>query len=76
MRHAQKYWLEIQAKEAVEKAMQKEVILDAGDLVIVGTSDYNFISNVRELLLEEAAKHLVRAEMLHRAMTRTGKKND
>ena len=74
MRHAQKYWLEIQAKEAVEKAMQKEVILDAGDQVLIGSEDYKFVSGVRELLLEEAAKQLVRAEMLHRAMTKMEKK--
>lgn len=68
MRHAQKYWLEIQAKQAVEIAMQKSVKDDA-DQILIGTKDLKFVSGVRDLLLQDAAKQLIKAEILHRAMT-------
>ena len=75
MRHAQKYWLEIQAKQAVEIAMQKSVKDDA-DQILIGIKDLKFISGVRDLLLQDVAKQLIRAEILHRAMTKMERKNE
>lgn len=74
MRHAQKHWLELQAKEAIDKAMKNEVLLDAENHVLIGTEDYKFISGVRNRILKEAAKQLVRAELLHRTLTKLERK--
>lgn len=65
MRHAQRHWLDIQARAAVEKAMGIEP-----EEIVVGTRDRAFIEAVRDEALADAARALVRAELLHRAAVR------
>lgn len=76
MRHAQRHWLEIQARVAVDKAMDFGDILGLADEKALNSCSFELLSNHRDRLLKEAAKNLVFAEMAHRALTGKEKNND
>lgn len=72
MRHAQKHWLEIQADEAVRRALVNE------DQLFNATFRLGKLSNLsadalaawRDSQLNEVAKLLVQTELLHREIVR------
>lgn len=66
--YSRDYWANLQAKEAVKKMLTEDELLKETKNVVIGSRDPEFIKAVRERFLHEAAKSLVHAEMLHRAM--------
>lgn len=89
MRHAQRYWLERQAADAVECAMEisakeyaeieEDVVEVFGSMPDVHQYKRSINEAHRDRCLHEAARLLVRAEFHHRAMVspaEEGRKED
>ncbi|XAI95480.1 hypothetical protein [Microcystis phage Mvi-JY20] len=72
MRHAQRYWLELQAKQAVDAAMEYPVDCEDAlqQLFALGLADVTTLTNVKNLYLQEAASALIQAEAVSRALAR------
>lgn len=80
MRHAQRYWLEVQAGRAVEVASRvrfqgaEAEVEDEVEKVdaTLPSADVEALALRHELAIGEAARALVKAELLHREIARRG----
>lgn len=79
MRHAQEYWLRLQANEALSNAMERDqAVFPTENWIRAKAIEGNkprlmaAMKKERSSLLVSAADQLVRAEILHREIVRRG----